>query len=140
VNFDTDDRDALFVALRDVMLYWIDHGVSVLRVDNPHTKHLTFWEWVIPELRARNPEVILLSEAFTRPRVMERLAKVGFTQSYTYFTWRNTKHDLVEYFTELRQPPLVDFFRPNVWPNTPDILHAALQRGSRGTFIARAVL
>ena len=140
VNFDTDDRDALFVALRDVMLYWIDHGVSVLRVDNPHTKHLTFWEWVIPELRARNPEVILLSEAFTRPRVMERLAKVGFTQSYTYFTWRNSKQELTEYLTELSQTEKVDWFRPNFWVNTPDILHEVLQHGGPPAFRLRMVL
>jgi len=140
VNFDTDDRDALFVALRDVMLYWIDHGVSVLRVDNPHTKHLTFWEWVIPELRARNPEVILLSEAFTRPRVMERLAKVGFTQSYTYFTWRNSKQELTEYLTELSQTEKVDWFRPNFWVNTPDILHEVLQHSGPPAFRLRLVL
>jgi len=140
VNFDTDDRDALFVALRDAMLYWIDHGVSVFRVDNPHTKHLTFWEWVIPELRARNPEVILLSEAFTRPRVMERLAKVGFTQSYTYFTWRNSKQELTEYLTELSQTEKVDWFRPNFWVNTPDILHEVLQHGGPPAFRMRLVL
>jgi starch synthase (maltosyl-transferring) len=140
VNFDTEDRDALFVALRDVMLYWMDHGVSVFRVDNPHTKHLTFWEWVIPELRARNPEVILLSEAFTRPRVMERLAKVGFTQSYTYFTWRNTKQELSEYLTELSQTEKVDWFRPNFWVNTPDILHEVLQHGGPPAFRLRLVL
>jgi starch synthase (maltosyl-transferring) len=140
VNFDTEDRDALFVALRDVMLHWMDHGVSIFRVDNPHTKHLTFWEWVIPELRARNPEVILLSEAFTRPRVMERLAKVGFTQSYTYFTWRNTKQELSEYLTELSQTEKVDWFRPNFWVNTPDILHEVLQHGGPPAFRLRLVL
>jgi starch synthase (maltosyl-transferring) len=140
VNFETEDRDALFAALRDVMLYWMEHGVSVFRVDNPHTKHLSFWEWVIPELRKVNPEVILLSEAFTRPRVMERLAKVGFTQSYTYFTWRNTKQELTEYLTELSQTEKVDWFRPNFWTNTPDILHEVLQHGGPPAFRLRLVL
>jgi starch synthase (maltosyl-transferring) len=140
VDFDTDDRDALFAALRDVMLFWMDHGVSVFRVDNPHTKHLTFWEWVIPQLRRRDPGVILLSEAFTRPRVMERLAKVGFTQSYTYFTWRNTKQELTEYLTELSQTEKVDWFRPNFWTNTPDILHEVLQHGGPPAFRLRLIL
>jgi starch synthase (maltosyl-transferring) len=140
VNFDTEDRANLFEALCDVMRFWMDHGVSVFRVDNPHTKHLTFWEWVIPQLRAANPEVILLSEAFTRPRVMERLAKVGFTQSYTYFTWRTTKQELTEYLTELSQTEKVDWFRPNFWPNTPDILHEVLQEGGTPAFRLRLVL
>ncbi len=140
VNFETEDRDALFAALRDTMLFWMDHGVTVFRVDNPHTKHLTFWEWVIPRLRKRDPGVILLSEAFTRPRVMERLAKVGFTQSYTYFTWRNTKQELTEYLTELSQTERVDWFRPNFWTNTPDILHEVLQRGGPPAFRLRLIL
>jgi starch synthase (maltosyl-transferring) len=140
VNFETEDRDALFAALRDVMLHWMEHGVGVFRVDNPHTKHLPFWEWVIPELRRVNPEVILLSEAFTRPRVMERLAKVGFTQSYTYFTWRNTKQELTEYLTELSQTEKVDWFRPNFWTNTPDILHEVLQHGGPPAFRLRLIL
>jgi starch synthase (maltosyl-transferring) len=140
VNFETEDRDALFAALRDVMLYWMEHGVSVFRVDNPHTKHLPFWEWVIPQLRRVNPGVILLSEAFTRPRVMERLAKVGFTQSYTYFTWRNTKQELTEYLTELSQTEKVDWFRPNFWTNTPDILHEVLQHGGPPAFRLRLIL
>jgi starch synthase (maltosyl-transferring) len=140
VNFETEERDALFAALRDVMLYWIEHGVSVFRVDNPHTKHLPFWEWVVPELRRVNPEVVLLSEAFTRPRVMERLAKVGFTQSYTYFTWRNTKQELTEYLTELSQTEKVDWFRPNFWTNTPDILHEVLQHGGPPAFRLRLIL
>ncbi len=140
VNFETEDRQALFEALRDVMLFWLEHGVSVFRVDNPHTKHLPFWEWVIPELRAADPDVVLLSEAFTRPRVMERLAKVGFTQSYTYFTWRNTKQELTEYLTELSQTEKVDWFRPNFWTNTPDILHEVLQDGGPPAFRLRLVL
>jgi starch synthase (maltosyl-transferring) len=122
------------------MLFWMDHGITVFRVDNPHTKHLPFWEWVIPELRRRDPGVILLSEAFTRPRVMERLAKVGFTQSYTYFTWRNTKQELTEYLTELSQTERVDWFRPNFWTNTPDILHEVLQHGGPPAFRLRLIL
>ncbi len=140
IDFACEDREALWLALLDVVRFWADRGVRVFRVDNPHTKPFAFWEWLIAQVRETEPDVLFLSEAFTRPRVMERLAKVGFTQSYTYFTWRNTKHELVEYFVELTQPPLADFFRPNVWPNTPDILHAALQDGSRGTFLARTVL
>ncbi len=140
LDFECEDRAALWAALLDVVRFWADRGVRVFRVDNPHTKPFGFWEWLIARVRETDPDVLFLSEAFTRPRVMERLAKVGFTQSYTYFTWRNTKHELIEYFTELTQPPLIEFFRPNVWPNTPDILHATLQRGSRGTFLARAVL
>ncbi len=140
LDFECEDRAALWAALLDVVRFWADRGVRVFRVDNPHTKPFGFWEWLIARVRETDPDVLFLSEAFTRPRVMERLAKVGFTQSYTYFTWRNTKHELIEYFTELTRPPLIEFFRPNVWPNTPDILHATLQHGSRGTFLARAVL
>ena len=140
VNFETEDRQALFEALRDVMVFWMEHGVYVFRVDNPHTKHFAFWEWVIPELRRVNPDVVLLSEAFTRPRVMERLAKVGFTQSYTYFTWRNTKQELSEYLTELSQTEKVDWFRPNFWTNTPDILHEVLQDGGPPAFRLRLIL
>jgi starch synthase (maltosyl-transferring) len=140
IDFDTEDRDGLFRALRDVMVFWMQHGVSVFRVDNPHTKHLPFWEWVIADLRRRNPDVILLSEAFTRPRVMQRLAKVGFTQSYTYFTWRTTKQELSEYLVELSQTEMVDWFRPNFWVNTPDILHEVLQLGGPPAFRLRLVL
>ncbi len=140
LDFECEDRAALWEALLDVVRFWADRGVRVFRVDNPHTKPFGFWEWLIARVRETDPDVLFLSEAFTRPRVMERLAKVGFSHSYTYFTWRNTKHELIEYFTELTRPPLKEFFRPNVWPNTPDILHATLQQGSRGTFLARAVL
>jgi starch synthase (maltosyl-transferring) len=140
IDFACEDRDALWNALLEVVRFWADHGVRVFRVDNPHTKPFAFWEWLIAQVRETDPDVLFLAEAFTRPRVMERLAKIGFTQSYTYFTWRNTKHELVEYFTELTQRPVADYFRPNVWPNTPDILHATLQHGSRGTFLARQVL
>jgi starch synthase (maltosyl-transferring) len=140
INFDTEDRTALWNALRDVMLFWIDHGVRVFRVDNPHTKPLAFWEWLIAEVRRPHPDVILLAEAFTRPAMMKRLAKVGFTQSYTYFTWRNTKQELTAYLSELSSTPSVDYFRPNFWVNTPDILHAFLQRGGPAAFRLRLVL
>jgi starch synthase (maltosyl-transferring) len=140
INFETEDRAALWSELRAVVEFWIDHGVRVFRVDNPHTKALPFWEWLIEAIHARDPGVIFLAEAFTRPRMMERLAKLGFTQSYTYFTWRNTKAELSEYLQELSQGPAVDYFRPNFWPSTPDILHEFLQRGGRPAFAIRAVL
>lgn len=139
-DFESDDWRGLWQALAEVFEYWIDQGVRVFRVDNPHTKAFPFWEWAIARIKARTPEVIFLSEAFTRPRVMHRLAKVGFSQSYTYFTWRNTKQELTEYFTELAHGPGREYFRPNVWPNTPDILPAALQYGGRPVFMARVAL
>jgi starch synthase (maltosyl-transferring) len=114
--------------------------VKIFRVDNPHTKPFAFWQWALRSLKEKHPEVIFLSEAFTRPRIMHRLSKLGFSQSYTYFTWRNTKPELTEYFTELCATETREYFRPNVWPNTPDILHEYLQHGGRGAFIARAVL
>jgi starch synthase (maltosyl-transferring) len=114
--------------------------VTVFRVDNPHTKSFAFWEWAIGELKRDHPEALFLAEAFTRPKVMYRLAKLGFSQSYTYFTWRNTKWELQSYFEELTRPPVSDFFRPNAWPNTPDILHEVLQHGGRAAFEARLVL
>ncbi len=129
INFETDDWENLWKELRDVMLYWIKQGVKAFRVDNPHTKSFRFWEWAIAEIRAKHPDVIFLSEAFSRPRIMYNLAKLGFTQSYTYFTWRNSKHELTEYLTELTQTEVKEYFRPNFWPNTPDILHAFLQHG-----------
>jgi len=140
IDFETTDREALWNALRDVVLFWIGHGVTVFRVDNPHTKPIPFWQWLIACVQEKHPEVIFLAEAFTRPRVMQRLAKVGFTQSYTYFTWRNAKWEIEEYLRELSQTEMVDWFRPNFWPNTPDILHATLQQGGRAAFIARLVL
>jgi starch synthase (maltosyl-transferring) len=130
----------LWEELKSVFEFWIGHGVTVFRVDNPHTKSFAFWEWCLRELKHQHPELIFLSEAFTRPRIMHKLAKVGFTQSYTYFAWRNTKQELMEYFTELSQAPTREYFRPNVWPNTPDILHEALQQGGRPAFIVRIVL
>jgi starch synthase (maltosyl-transferring) len=139
-EFETDAYRSLWEELKSVFEFWIGHGVKIFRVDNPHTKPFAFWEWAIAELKAKHPDVILLSEAFTRPRIMHKLAKLGFTQSYTYFTWRNTKHELVEYFTELTKDPSREYFRPNVWTNTPDILHEYLQHGGRPAFIVRAVL
>ncbi|MFN2450878.1 MAG: alpha-1,4-glucan--maltose-1-phosphate maltosyltransferase, partial [Candidatus Dormibacteria bacterium] len=140
INFDTEDVERLWAALRDVVLFWIGHGVRVFRVDNPHTKSLRFWDWLIEQVHRRFPDVLFLAEAFTRPAVMHRLAKGGFTQSYTYFTWRNTKRELSEYLTELSQERGVDYFRPNFWPNTPDILHQTLQEGGAAAFRMRLVL
>jgi starch synthase (maltosyl-transferring) len=139
-DFETDDWRALWEELKSVMEFWIEQGVRIFRVDNPHTKAFPFWEWVIDEIRRASPEVIFLAEAFTRPKVMHRLAKLGFTQSYTYFTWRNTKRELTDYFTELAQGPGREYFRPNVWPNTPDILQETLQSGLRPVFAARLIL
>ena len=134
------DWRALWEELLGVVRFWIGHGVTIFRVDNPHTKPLRFWEWLIESSRHEHPEVIFLSEAFTRPKVMQRLAKLGFTQSYTYFTWRNTKWELEQYLTELTRPIVADYFRPNFWPNTPDILTEALQTGGTPTFLSRLVL
>jgi len=127
LNFESPDWRGLWDALYGVFKFWTDRGVRVFRVDNPHTKALPFWEWCIAEVHSHTPEAIFLAEAFTRPHVMYSLAKGGFTQSYTYFTWRATKPELQEYFEELTTPPVSDFSRPNVWPNTPDILHEQLQ-------------
>ena len=137
---ESEDWQALWEELKDVVLFWVNQGVKIFRVDNPHTKPLPFWEWMIAEIKAEYPDVIFLSEAFTRPKMMYELAKLGFTQSYTYFTWRNTKWELTEYFTELTQTEVREYFRPNLWPNTPDILHAYLQFGGRPAFITRLVL
>jgi starch synthase (maltosyl-transferring) len=139
-NFETERWPALWEELCGVVTYWIGEGVRIFRVDNPHTKPFAFWEWAIDAIRRSHPDVIFLAEAFTRPKVMHRLAKLGFTQSYTYFTWRNTKHELTEYFTELTRGPGREYFRPNCWPNTPDILPEALQIGARPAFMARLVL
>ena len=131
---------ALWIALRDVVLFWIDQGVRIFRVDNPHTKPLPFWQWMIADIRGRHPDVIFLAEAFTRPKLMYRLAKIGFTQSYTYFTWRNTKQEITEYLTELNAPPVREFFRPNFFVNTPDINPIFLQTSGRPGFLIRAAL
>ncbi|NJD27954.1 MAG: alpha-1,4-glucan--maltose-1-phosphate maltosyltransferase [Chloroflexi bacterium] len=139
-DFETAEWRGLWTELRRVIRFWMDQGVRIFRVDNPHTKPFAFWEWLIDDLKRTDPDVLFLAEAFTRPKVMYRLAKLGFSQSYTYFTWRNTKDELTDYFLELNRPPLAEFFRPNAWPNTPDILHEYLQHGGRPAFIARLVL
>lgn len=139
-DFETEDWKGLWKELRSIFQHWIERGVTIFRVDNPHTKAFPFWEWAIADIKKKHPEVILLSEAFTRPRVMHRLAKLGFSQSYTYFTWRNTKQELVEYLTELCRHESREYFRPNLWPNTPDILHEYLQVSGRPGFMARLVL
>jgi len=139
-DFECDDWRALWDELLSVVTFWMDRGVRIFRVDNPHTKPFRFWEWLIAEAKARDPGVLFLSEAFTRPRIMYRLAKLGMSQSYTYFTWRTTKRELSEYLTELTGTEVAEYFRPNLWPNTPDILHEYLQTGGPPAFRARAVL
>jgi starch synthase (maltosyl-transferring) len=139
-DFESEDWRGLWQALHDVFEFWIGQGVTIFRVDNPHTKPFPLWEWVIGRLKERHPEVLFLAEAFTRPKVMYRLAKVGYSGSYTYFTWRNEKEELADYIAEITTPPVSEFFRPNLWPNTPDILHAYLQQGGRPAFQARFVL
>lgn len=139
-NFECAQWRALWDELKSVFDFWIAQGVHVFRVDNPHTKPFAFWQWVITEVKRTHPDVLFLAEAFTRPKVMYRLAKAGFTQSYTYFSWRNTKHEIVQYFTALTAAPVADFFRPNLWPNTPDILPEVLQFGGRPAFALRLVL
>ena len=131
---------AVWTALRDVIQFWVDQGVCIFRVDNPHTKPLPFWHWMIADIQSRHPDVLFLSEAFTRPKLMYRLAKIGFSQSYTYFTWRSTKQELIEYLTELTAPPVADFFRPNFFVNTPDINPVFLQTSGRAGFLIRAAL
>jgi len=140
LKFDNDNRTTMWNELRSIFEFWIEQGVHVFRVDNPHTKPFTFWEWCLGTLKQKYPDLIFLSEAFTRPKVMHHLAKLGFTQSYTYFTWRRTKWDLIEYITELTTTEAAEFFRPNFWPNTPDILMDYLQEGGRPAFMARLVL
>jgi starch synthase (maltosyl-transferring) len=140
LNFETDDWRALWEELKSVVLFWAAQGVRIFRVDNPHTKPFAFWEWLIGEVKRSFPETILLSEAFTRPRVMYRLAKLGFTQSYTYFAWRNSAAEITDYFRELTSPPVCEFFRANLWPNTPDILTEYLQVGGRAAFATRLIL
>jgi starch synthase (maltosyl-transferring) len=140
LNFESPDWRTLWDELRSVFQFWIDRGVRVFRVDNPHTKPLAFWEWCLAELHRDAPDVIFLSEAFTRPHLMYGLAKRGFTQSYTYFTWRTEKSEIEAYFEEITRPPISDFFTPNLWPNTPDILHASLQTGGRPAFQQRLIL
>jgi starch synthase (maltosyl-transferring) len=140
IHFETDAWPALWLELRDIVLFWVSHGVRIFRVDNPHTKPFRFWEWLIADVQARDEGVIFLAEAFTRPKVMRRLAKLGFTQSYTYFTWRNAKAEIEEYFTELTQTEMREYFRPNLFANTPDILHEFLQKGGLPAFRIRLML
>ncbi len=140
LNFETEEPLALWEELKSVFQFWIEQGVRIFRVDNPHTKAFPFWQWVIGEIKDQHPDVIFLAEAFTRPHVMYRLAKLGFSQSYTYFSWRNTKQELEEYFAELTQTEIQEYFRPNLWPATPDILPEFLQVGGRPAFMSRLVL
>jgi len=140
LDFECDDWRGLWQELKSVFDFWIEQGVHVFRVDNPHTKALPFWEWLIGEVKGAHPNVVFLSEAFTRPKLLYALAKLGFTQSYNYFPWRNTKWELTEYFQELGCSPVRDFLRPNLWPNTPDILTQYLQYGGRPAFMTRFIL
>jgi starch synthase (maltosyl-transferring) len=140
LNFESQHWQSLWHELKRIFEFWIEHGVKIFRVDNPHTKPFRFWEWLLADLTRQHPDLVFLSEAFTRPKVMKYLAKAGFTQSYTYFTWRNSKDELVEYFSELTAAPVREYLRPNLFANTPDILHAYLQRGGRPAFQVRLVL
>jgi starch synthase (maltosyl-transferring) len=139
-DFESEDWAGMWEELKSVFDYWIEQGVNIFRVDNPHTKAFPFWEWLIPEIKSKHPEVLFLAEAFTRPKIMYRLAKVGFSQSYTYFPWRNGKAEIAAYLTELAQAPVRDFFRANQWPNTPDILTEFLQIGGPAAFGIRLLL
>ncbi len=140
LNFWCKDREAMWNACRDVFLFWVEHGVKTFRVDNPHTKPFAFWEWVLREVQTAHPDTVFLSESFTRPNRMKALAKLGFNQSYTYFTWKNSASELRDYFRELTSPPMTSYYRPNCFTNTPDILHEYLQHGGRPAFRARLVL
>lgn len=140
IDFESEKWAELWDEIKSIFFFWIEQGVRIFRVDNPHTKPFCFWEWLIAEVKGKYPEVIFLSEAFTRPKIMYRLAKLGFTQSYTYFAWRNTKPEFIQYFTELTQTEVREFFRPNLWPNTPDILTEFLQKGGKPAFRIRLVL
>ncbi len=140
LNFETEDWENLWNELKSVVLYWVEQGVSIFRVDNPHTKPFRFWNWLIGEVQRDHPGVLFLAEAFTRPKIMAELAKGGFTQSYSYFTWRTTKKELEEYMTELTQTELRDYFRPNFWPNTPDILPYELMGANINAFAKRLFL
>jgi starch synthase (maltosyl-transferring) len=139
-DFESRDWTRMWEEMKSVFLHWVDYGITIFRVDNPHTKAFPFWEWVIAEIKRDHPEVLFLAEAFTRPKIMYRLAKLGFSQSYTYFPWRNAKAELTSYLTELTQTPVREFFRPNQWPNTPDILTEYLQIGGRSVFVIRLLL
>jgi starch synthase (maltosyl-transferring) len=140
LNFRCENWRELWAEMKRIVLFWAEHEVRIFRVDNPHTKPVAFWEYLITGVREKYPDTIFLSEAFTRPKMMKALAKAGFNQSYTYFTWRNTKRELIEYFTELTQTEMSEYFRPNLWPNTPDILAPVLQEGGRPAFMTRVLL
>src|ERR1700757_3114794 len=140
INFRCEDWRELWAEMKSIVLFWVRHGVRIFRVDNPHTKPVAFWEYLIKGVREKYPHTIFLSEAFTRPKMMTALARAGFNQSYTYFTWRNSKRELIDYFTELTQTEMSEYFRPNLWPNTPDILPFVLQEGGRPAFMIRVLL
>jgi len=140
IYFESNDYKNLWKECLDILFYWIDCGIQIFRVDNPHTKPYYFWNWIIAEVKKKHPDVLFLAEAFTKPKVMQQLAKQGFTQSYTYFTWRNTKHELIEYMTELTQTEQREYMRPNFWPNTPDINPYHLQGANESKYIQRYVL
>ena len=140
LNFETPNGQALWEELKSIFFFWIAQGVRIFRVDNPHAKPFAFWEWVIGQIKEKHPDAIFLSEAFTRPKIMVRLAKLGFSQSYTYFAWRNTRWELTDYFTELTKGLAREFFRPSLWPNTPDILTEYLQKGGPPAFRVRLIL
>ncbi len=140
LNFRCENWRELWAEIKSIVLFWAERGVRIFRVDNPHTKPVAFWEYLIKGVQEKYPDVVFLSEAFTRPKMMKALAKAGFSQSYTYFTWRNSKRELIEYFTELTQTEMKEYFRPNLWPNTPDILPFALQDGGRPAFMIRVAM
>jgi len=140
LNFESAHWQALWEELKSVFEFWIDQGVRIFRVDNPHTKPFPFWEWIIGKIKEKNPDALFLSEAFTRPPVMFQLAKAGFSQSYTYFAWRNTKQEITDYFTQLTQAEVREYLRPNLWPSTPDILPESLQVGGKAAFMVRFIL
>jgi starch synthase (maltosyl-transferring) len=140
LNFRCDDWRELWAEMKSIVLFWAQRGVRIFRVDNPHTKPVAFWEYLVSGVRAKYPDVVFLAEAFTRPKMMKALAKAGFNQSYSYFTWRNSKRELIEYFTELTQTEMSEYFRANLWPNTPDILPFVLQDGGRPAFMIRVLL
>ncbi|MBK8022910.1 MAG: DUF3416 domain-containing protein [Chloroflexi bacterium] len=140
INFDSPAKESLWQALKGLLVHWIECGVTIFRVDNPHTKPFVFWEWVIREIHQDYPDIVFLAEAFSRPPIMKALAKIGFTQSYSYFTWRNNKHELIEYLTELTQGEIANYYRPNFFANTPDILTEYLQRGGPPAFRIRFLL
>jgi starch synthase (maltosyl-transferring) len=140
INFRCENWRELWAEMKSIVLFWAERGVRIFRVDNPHTKPVAFWEYLIEGVREKYPDTIFLSEAFTRPKMMKALAKAGFNQSYTYFTWRNSKQELIDYFTELTQTEMSEYFRPNLWPNTPDILPFVLQEGGRPAFMIRVLM